>query len=102
MREILAICTQQEFSVSRVQVERGTSLDAGRSGAQAGKGHGIGWEDQPVEADTEPPAAAGAKGVVKLLLEVRGAKSIAKLTARLSEIKGVTSVHAGDANIASD
>lgn len=42
------------------------------------------------------------KGIVTLRVEVRGARSVARLAARLSEIDGVTSVHAGDANLASD
>ena len=35
-------------------------------------------------------------------LLVRGVKSVARLAERLSEIEGVTSVHAGDANLSSD
>ena len=42
------------------------------------------------------------KGVVTLRVEVRGAKSVARLAERLSEIDGVTSVHTGDANLSSD
>ena len=101
LRRFLALCTQQEFSVSRVQMERETSLDQGLSGAQAGKGRGTGWEDQPVEGDEEAPVALAAKGIVTLLIEVRGARSVARLTARLSEIRGVTSVRAADANVVS-
>ena len=46
--------------------------------------------------------AAPAPGIVTLLIEVRGSRSVAKLAARLSEIAGVTSVRAGDANLAYD
>src|SRR5271170_5744852 len=102
LREVLAICTQYEFSVSRVQVERAPARDPGQSGAQAGKGRATGWEDHPAEAEQAPSAAEPTKGIVTLLVEVRGARSVAKLAARLSEIDGVTSVQAGDANLTSD
>ena len=46
---------------------------------------------------TSPP-----KGIVTLRVEVRGAKSVARLAARLSEIDGVTSVQLGDGNLATD
>jgi cell division protein FtsX len=42
------------------------------------------------------------KGVVTLRVEVRGAKSVAKLAERLSEIDGVTSVQIGDAHFVTD
>lgn len=42
------------------------------------------------------------KGVVTLILEIRGLKPVVKLAARLSEIAGVTSVNTHDANAASD
>ena len=46
--------------------------------------------------------APSPKGIVTLRVEVRGARSVARLAERLSEIDGVTSVHAGDANFLSD
>ena len=49
-------------------------------------------------ADWTPPP----KGIVTLRVEVRGAKSVARLAERLSEISGVTSVQVGDGNLASD
>ena len=102
LREILAVCTHQEFSVSRVQVEREPLTASAQSGAQADKGLGTGWEDHPAEVVEAPPDPAATRGVVTLLIEIRGAKSLTKLAARLSEIDGVTSVHAGDGNLTSD
>jgi putative Mg2+ transporter-C (MgtC) family protein len=99
LRELLAVCTHQEFSVSRVQVEREALGGNGQSGAQSGKGLGTGWEDHPAEADEAP---SDDSGVVTLLIEVRGARSVARLAARLSEIAGVTSVRVGDADLTSD
>jgi len=98
LREILAACTGQEFSVSRVQVERTPQHDQSRSGDQAGKGRGTGWEDHPAETDEAPLADLSRQGIVTLMIEVRGAKSVAKLAARLSEIAGVTSVRVGDSD----
>ena len=45
---------------------------------------------------------APPKGIVTLRVEVRGAKSVARLAERLSEIDGVTSVQIGDANFATE
>jgi putative Mg2+ transporter-C (MgtC) family protein len=96
LREILAACTGQEFSVSRVQVERAPARGGGQSGGQAGKGRDAGWEDHPVETEEAPLSDLPQPGVVTLMIEVRGAKSVPKLAARLSEIGGVTSVRIGE------
>jgi 8-oxo-dGTP pyrophosphatase MutT (NUDIX family) len=96
LREILAVCTNQEFSVSRVQV------DGKPSGAQAGKGHGTGWEDHPEDVDVASLGDLPREGIVTLLVEVRGAKPVGRLAARLTEIAGVTAVRIGDGNHASD
>jgi putative Mg2+ transporter-C (MgtC) family protein len=94
LRTILAVCTQQEFSVSRFQVERQPAHLADESRAVD--------RDQYVEQDEARAGGAQRTGIVTLQVEVRGARSVAKLAARLSEIEGVTSVLAGDANITSD
>jgi putative Mg2+ transporter-C (MgtC) family protein len=102
LREILAVCTNQEFSVSRVQVEGKPLRGRGQSGAQAGKGRGTGWEDHPEEVDEAPLGDLPREGIVTLLVEVRGARPVGRLAARLNEIAGVTAVHVGDRNHASD
>jgi putative Mg2+ transporter-C (MgtC) family protein len=96
LREILAACTAQEFSVSRVQVERAPGRDRGLSGGQAGKARGTGWEDDSVETEEGSLSDSSRQGIVTLMIEVRGAKAVSKLAARLSEIGGVTSVRIGD------
>ena len=83
LREILAACTSQEFSVSRVQIEREPS-------------NGRGWDDSSREVDEAPLGDLPRQGIVTLMIEVRGAKSAPKLVARLSEIAGVTSVRIRD------
>jgi putative Mg2+ transporter-C (MgtC) family protein len=83
LREILAVCTSQEFSVSRVQIEREPSS-------------GPGWDDPSREVEEAPLGDLPRQGIVTLMIEVRGAKSVSKLAARLSEIAGVTSVRVRD------
>jgi len=87
LREVLVICTQHDFAVSRVRVER----QPGRERADGGNGDG--------EAGGAPKPASG---VVTVTLEIQGARSVAKLAAKLAEISGVVSVNAGDANVPAD
>lgn len=92
LREVLAACTRSEFSVSRVEVERDPSheIDAAREDILSPENAiGDNWAPRP-------------KGVVTLRVEVRGAKSVARLAERLSEIDGVTGVRTTDANLTSD
>ena len=94
LREVLACCTRNEFAVSRLEVERDPSheIGAARTGQET-----LNSEDAIGGDWTSPP-----KGIVTLRVEVRGAKSVARLAERLSEIDGVTSVNAGDGNVSSD
>ncbi|MGC9957945.1 MgtC/SapB family protein [Roseiarcus sp.] len=102
LREILAVCTNQEFSVSRVQVEGKPPRGKSQSGAQAGKGRGTGWEDHPEDADEAQLGDLPSEGIVSLLVEVRGARPVGRLTARLNEIAGVTAVRVEDRNHGSE
>jgi putative Mg2+ transporter-C (MgtC) family protein len=95
LREVLASCTRSEFAVSRVQVEREPSHEVGAARV-------AGQETLTPEEAIGDDWAPSPKGIVTLRVEVRGAKSVARLAERLSEIDGVTSVHAGDANLSSD
>ena len=95
LREVLACCTGSEFAVSRVQVERDPIQEVG---AARGLGQDISSPEEAVGGDWTPPP----KGIVTLRVEVRGAKSVARLAERLSEIPGVTSVQIADANFATD
>ncbi len=95
LREVLASCTRSEFAVSGVQVERDPSHEMGAA-------RGVSQETFSSEDALGGNWAPPPKGIVTLRMEVRGAKSVARLAERLSEIDGVTSVHAGDANLSSD
>ena len=81
--------------MSRLEVERDPSQEIGS--ARAPSQETLNSEDAIGGDWTSPP-----KGIVTLRVEVRGAKSVARLAERLSEIDGVTSVNAGDGNLSSD
>jgi putative Mg2+ transporter-C (MgtC) family protein len=95
LREVLASCTRSEFSVSRVQVERDPSHEMG---AARMANEDIFSPDNAIGDNWAQPS----KRIVTLRVEVRGARSVARLAERLSEIDGVTSVQTGDANLSSD
>src|ERR1700733_13618926 len=44
LREVLSVCTQQDFAISRLQMES-TRSDRSQSGFQSNKGHGRGADD---------------------------------------------------------
>jgi hypothetical protein len=54
--------------------------------------------DRQHRAEDELPR----EGIVTLLVEVRGARPVGRLAARLTEIEGVTAVRVGDGNHAPD
>ncbi len=80
LRDVLVVCTQHDFAVSRLRVERARPPAAG--------------------ADLEEPPMPSR--VVTVVLELQGARSVSKLAAKLADIDGVVSVNAGDGNVPSD
>jgi putative Mg2+ transporter-C (MgtC) family protein len=103
LREVLAICTQQDFAVSRLQIE-GERKNRNQSGFQSGKGHGKGADDEvpASDLDVSTQAELPPKGIVTLVLEIQGTKSMSKLAARLGEIDGVVSVQVGSDSSSAD
>jgi putative Mg2+ transporter-C (MgtC) family protein len=75
LREVLVKCTQHNFAVSRLQVEK---------------------EELPTSLEDT------SKRTVTVALEVQGTGSISKLAAKLADIDGVVSVNAGDVNVVTD
>jgi putative Mg2+ transporter-C (MgtC) family protein len=75
LREVLVKCTQHNFAVSRLQVEK---------------------EDLPTSLED------ASKRTVTVALEVQGTGSISKLASKLADIDGVVSVNAGDVNVVTD
>jgi len=82
LRDVLVVCTQHDFAVSRLRVERAPPPD-----------------DVFAEGQPGPEGAARARRTATVVLEVQGARSVSKLAARLADIPGVVSVHAGDGNV---
>jgi putative Mg2+ transporter-C (MgtC) family protein len=75
LREVLVKCTQHNFAVSRLQVEK---------------------EDLPASLED------ASLRTVTVALEVQGTGSISKLASKLADIDGVVSVNAGDVNVVTD
>jgi len=103
LRDILIVCTQQEFAVTGVQVERDGEPSQDRRGKHSGKGRAKDAADAltaVVEADDGSPMPP--KGTVTVVLELRGGRSVAKLVDKLSEINGVSAVRAGEAGLICD
>jgi putative Mg2+ transporter-C (MgtC) family protein len=83
LRDVLVKCTQHNFTVSRLQVERAPPRPEPRNAGNAARGPG---EDR----------------TVTVALEIQGTGSISKLAAKLADIDGVVSVNAGDVNVLSE
>jgi len=75
LREVLIRCTQHNFAVSRLEVEK---------------------EDSPMSPEDS------AKRTVTVALEVQGTGSVSKLASKLADIDGLVSVTAGDVNVVTD
>jgi putative Mg2+ transporter-C (MgtC) family protein len=75
LREVLVKCTQYNFTVSSLQVEKEASLSG---------------------------TADSVERTVTVALEVQGTGAVSKLAAKLADIDGVVSVNAGDVNEVND
>jgi len=95
LREILSVCTQNDFSVNRVRVEDDRSRE--QSGFQAAKGDNKQFDGEATApGDFEGEDGRPQKGTVTLALEIRGARPVSKLIAKLTEIGGVIGVQASE------
>lgn len=80
LRRALVVCTESNFAVTEVSVERTSAAGAGRGDGRARRDIG----------ETE-----GADGIVAVRLFVRGAGSVTDLAARLGDVPGMVQVTAG-------
>ncbi len=103
LRDILTVCTQQDFAVTGLQVDRDGEYGRDRRAKQSGKSRAR-EAAYATAAVLEPSddAPVAMKGTVTVVLELRGGRSVAKLVDKLSEIDGVSAVNAGDAGLISD
>jgi putative Mg2+ transporter-C (MgtC) family protein len=85
LRDVLVICTQHHFTVSRLQVERAPTATP-----------------TELKSTADPLRQPGEERTVTVLLEVQGTGSVSKLAAKLADIDGVVSVNAGDVNVLSE
>ena len=102
LRDILIVCTHQDFAVTGVQVERNGEPGRDRRGKSSGKGRAKEPADAPAAVESVDKSPMASKGTVTVFLELRGGRSIARLVDKLSEIDGVSAVNAGDAGLISD
>jgi putative Mg2+ transporter-C (MgtC) family protein len=103
LRDIMTVCTQQDFAVTGLQVERDGESGRDRRGRHSGRGRGRDAADAltaAVEVDDGSPIPP--KGTVTVVLELRGGRSVAKLVDKLTEIGGVSAVKLGEAGLTSD
>ncbi len=102
LRDVLVVCTQHDFAVSRLSVQR-ASIPAELPQA-AGLSDRMD-EDPPLPRAEEPQKTHDSgleRQIATVILEIQGTRSVSKLAARLADIPGVVSVNAGDGNVPSD
>jgi putative Mg2+ transporter-C (MgtC) family protein len=103
LRDILMVCTHEDFAVTGLEVERDGEASRDRRGKRSGKGRAREAADAlAAVAESGEEAPTAAKGAVTVFLELRGGRSIAKLVDKLTEIDGVFAVSAGEAGLISD
>lgn len=101
LSDILVVCTDQDFAVSRLRVERTSRLDPEQTN-QLTRLNETTEQDDLLNKDSENQPEIISEKVVTAVLEVTGVRSIAKLAAKVGSIKGVVAVNAGDVNVISE
>jgi putative Mg2+ transporter-C (MgtC) family protein len=102
LANVLVVCTKQDFAVSRLRIEKASEptgqSDPGDISTLASR---VGDADAGLEPDALHRSIP-LQQIVTVMLEVNGVGSVSKLAAKLADIGGVVSVHAGDSNVASE
>lgn len=92
------------FAISRMHVAREGALEA-RTTSEP-REHSLAAIANMNGSDPAHMAEAAPQAwqsrIVTVILEVQGARSVAKLASKLADISGVSSISAGDANVATD
>jgi putative Mg2+ transporter-C (MgtC) family protein len=102
LRDILAVCTHEDFAVTGVEVERGGERVFDRRGKHTGRARAKEAADAAEPLEGRDESAPASKPAVTVALELRGGRSIARLVDKLSEIDGVFAVNPGDASLIGD
>jgi putative Mg2+ transporter-C (MgtC) family protein len=104
LRDVLVVCTQNDFAVSRLRVQRLDSVSGMQEAGASTQTDAVANPDDPPSASVtdQDGYSAPPKRIVTVSLEVQGTRSVAKLAAKLVDIAGVIAVNAGDVNVPSD
>jgi putative Mg2+ transporter-C (MgtC) family protein len=102
LRDVLITCTQYEFAVSRLQVERSSAANSAHEITHLAAAPGPQSSNERAVPDGTQPGESTAERIVTVLLDIQGIGSVTKLAAKLANINGVVSVNAGDANVVTD
>jgi putative Mg2+ transporter-C (MgtC) family protein len=104
LRDVLVVCTQNDFAVSRLCVQRLDSVSGMQEAGASTQTDAMANPDDPPSASVtdQDGYSAPPKRIVTVSLEVQGTRSVAKLAAKLVDIAGVIAVNAGDVNVPSD
>jgi putative Mg2+ transporter-C (MgtC) family protein len=106
LRDVLQICTEHGFSVSRLQVDRSPTMQ-GTRGISANTDREVAASASAASAQAGLPVqdnqSAGKAGrTVNVVLEIQGTGTVSDLVAMLADIPGVSGVNAGDVNVATE
>jgi putative Mg2+ transporter-C (MgtC) family protein len=106
LRDVLQICTQRGFSVSRVQVERPQSATVRRESIAGSDrdvfGSGRGTASLEEMPSKDPQGGGKDTRTVTVILEIQGTGIVSELVAMLADIPGMRGVNAGDVNVATE
>jgi putative Mg2+ transporter-C (MgtC) family protein len=105
LRDVLVVCTQHDFAVSRLRVQRASTPAELPDAADLSDLAGRMDEDPSLPRADEPQKTydSGVKRqIATVVMEVQGTRSVSKLAARLADIPGLVSVNAGDGNVPAD
>jgi len=104
LRDVLVLCTQHDFAVSRLRVERAPPPAGPPDGENLGLAEPVDEGGPQAAGSTQgvTPGQTRPQRVATVVLEIQGARSVSKLAAKLADIDGVVSVHAGDGNVSSE
>jgi putative Mg2+ transporter-C (MgtC) family protein len=103
LRDVLIVCTKQDFAVSRLQIER-SATSGGQDTKDLTDLAALSSPGKPLLSSVNDPQMqpAQAARVVTVALEVQGIGSVSRLASKLADIDGVVAVTAGDVNVVSE
>jgi putative Mg2+ transporter-C (MgtC) family protein len=102
LRDVLITCTQYDFAVSRLQVERSSASSTAGDVANLAAGPELQSVNERAISDRTEGGQSTSERIVTVVLDIQGIGSVTKLAAKLASIDGVVSVNAGDVNVVTD